>query len=130
MGYREDVTRWHSMIFQVFTKGGDIGPLYRQLGQERVVERVISHIAELRGCLRACVKRAEDPSIQRLLNVLAETIDEKSSLSDMRQVLEHLDPEPAIKEVPSGKLQWSPPERGRLGPPVWSQIRLPYMGGA
>eukprot|EP00913_Durusdinium_trenchii_P023141 g21722.t1 len=83
-------------------------------------------------CLRACVKRAEepDPSIQRLLNVLAETIDEKSSLSDMRQVLEHLDPEPAIKEVPSGKLQWSPPERGRLGPPVWSQIRLPYMGGA
>lgn len=126
--YREDVTRWHSMIFQVFTKGGDIGPLYRQLGQERVVERVISHIAELRGCLLACVKRAEDPSIQRLLTVLAESIDEKSSY-DMRQVLEHLDPEPVIKvaQMPvdhSGKLQWSPPET------LWSQLRRPFMGGA
>lgn len=128
--YREDVTRWHSMIFQVFTKGGDIGPLYRQLGQERVVERVISHIAELRGCLLACVKRAEDPAIQRLLTVLAETIDEKSSY-DMRQVLEHLDPEPVIKvsQMPvdhSGKLQWSPPETSL----PWSQFRLPFMGGA
>lgn len=51
------------------------------------MERVIVHMAELRSCLRACVRRAEDPGIQRLLGVLAETIDEKSSVQTMRQAM-------------------------------------------
>jgi len=108
--YREDVTRWHTMIFQVFTSGGDITPLYQQLGQERVVERVIAHVADVREKLRACVNRTEDPAIQRLLHVMAEMIDEKTKWG-MREVLEHLDPKPAepLTEDHSGKLQWSAP---------------------
>eukprot|EP00435_Cladocopium_sp_Y103_P053655 s1890_g17.t1 len=99
---------------------------------ERLPNPVVKELASL---LRVCLCRlqfstfhSQDPSIQRLLTVLAESIDEKSSY-DMRQVLEHLDPEPVIKvaQIPvdhSGKLQWSPPET------LWSQLRRPFLGGA
>lgn len=107
--YRADVTRWHTMIFQVFVSGGDITPLYQQLGQEQVVDRVVAHIAEVRVLLRACVQRAEDPAIQRLLTVIAEMLDENSNLT-MREVLEALDPsESALYHEPvagPSKLQW------------------------
>lgn len=89
--YREDVTRWHTMIFQVFISGGDITPLYQQLAQEQVVDRVVAHIADVRALLRACVQRAEDPAIQRLLTVIAEMLDENSRWT-MREVLEALEP--------------------------------------
>lgn len=87
--YREDVTRWHTMIFQVFTSGGDINPLYQQLGQERVVDRVIAHTVKVRECLKACIKRTEDRSIQSLLLVLSEMIDERSKFG-FAEVLECL----------------------------------------
>merc|ERR1719476_963080 len=45
--YWEEVTRWHTMIFQVFATGGDITSLYQQLGQENVVDRVGEHIVNL-----------------------------------------------------------------------------------
>lgn len=89
--YREDVTRWHTMIFQVFVSGGDITPLYQQLAQEQVVDRVVAHIADVRALLRACVQRAEDPAIQRLLTVIAEMLDENSKWT-MRDVVEALGP--------------------------------------
>jgi hypothetical protein len=78
--YREEVTRWHTQIYHIFASGADVGPLYRQLAQERVVDRVMEHHARLRSLLRACVQRAEDSRIQRLLATLAELIDEKSSM--------------------------------------------------
>jgi len=78
--YRDEVTRWHTQIFQIFSCGGDIAPLYQQLAEERVVDRVSEHLACLRGLLRACTKRAEDKKIQNLLAVLAETIDERSTM--------------------------------------------------
>jgi len=124
--YRDDVTRWHTMIFQVFTKGGDIAPLYRQLGQERIVERVVSHIADVRTCLRACVKRTEDQAIQRLLTVLAEMIDEKTSY-DMRKVLEHLDPPEILREKDLNvKIQWP----AKTTAAAWHHARVPHVGGA
>lgn len=79
--YREEVTRWHLQIFKVFAAGGDIVPLYRELAQERVVDKVTSHIARIRNLLRACTQRAEEHKVQRLLGVLAEMIDEKSTMS-------------------------------------------------
>lgn len=78
--YREEVTRWHTMIFQVFSKGGDIGPLYQQLSKERVVDKVAAHISKVRTLLRACAVRTDDASCQSLLQVLAELIDERSSI--------------------------------------------------
>jgi len=143
--YREDVTRWHTMIFQVFTSGGDIAPLYQQLGQERVVERVTAHVAEVRECVRACVARTEDTSIQRLLFVLAEMIDEKTTFG-MREVVDALDPPDAtsvLKEQDlNAKLQWSAPRdcspsgspkvkssKGRQSSQRHRQ-RIPYAGGA
>jgi len=78
--YREEVTRWHTMIFRVFSEGGDIGPLYKELGQERVVGKVAAHIAKVRALLRACTARTEDAGVKSLLTVLAEMIDEGSSM--------------------------------------------------
>jgi len=84
--YREEVTRWHTQIFYIFASGGDIGPLYQQLAKERVVDRVTEHLVTLRGLLRSCTQRAEDVRIQNLLAVLAEMIDERSTMSLMEAV--------------------------------------------
>lgn len=89
--YREDVTRWHTMIFHVFSTGGDVNPLYQKLGQERVVDKVAGHMAKMRSLLHACTMRTEDAQVRGLLNVLAEMIDEQSSLG-LEQAVEALDP--------------------------------------
>jgi serine/threonine protein kinase len=105
--YREDVTRWHTMIFQVFTSGGDINPLYQQLGKERVVDRVIAHTVQVRECLKACIKRTEDRSIQSLLLVLSEMIDERSKFG-FAEVLECLNSSMKI-EAPADAHALPPP---------------------
>jgi hypothetical protein len=79
--FRDEVTRWHTQIFHVFHSGVDSAPLYRQLSQERVVERVTDHLERLRTLLLACTRRTEDRRIQQLLTVLAESIDERSTTS-------------------------------------------------
>eukprot|EP00929_Paragymnodinium_shiwhaense_P058057 TRINITY_DN29083_c0_g1_i1.p1 TRINITY_DN29083_c0_g1~~TRINITY_DN29083_c0_g1_i1.p1 ORF type:complete len:867 (+),score=148.17 TRINITY_DN29083_c0_g1_i1:87-2687(+) len=79
--YRSEVSRWHQKIFKIFTSGGDANELYRQLAQERVVERIVDHHRNMQAMLRACVHRAEDQRIQRLLGVLAEMLDEKSNMT-------------------------------------------------
>lgn len=78
--YRRDVTRWHTTIYKVFSVGGDIGPVYIQLRQERVVDRVLARLSTVRTCLRACVDRAHDPMIQTLLWVIGEMLDESSTV--------------------------------------------------
>eukprot|EP00927_Polykrikos_kofoidii_P030956 TRINITY_DN26626_c0_g1_i1.p1 TRINITY_DN26626_c0_g1~~TRINITY_DN26626_c0_g1_i1.p1 ORF type:complete len:789 (-),score=101.51 TRINITY_DN26626_c0_g1_i1:269-2635(-) len=87
--YREEVSRWHNQIFHIFASGGDIGPLYKKLAQERVVERITGHHSQLRDCLKACTQRAEDVRIQNLLVVLAEMIDEKSTMG-LKEAVEAL----------------------------------------
>ncbi|CAK0799930.1 unnamed protein product [Prorocentrum cordatum] len=96
--YREEVSRWHMKIFQVFSSGGDVGPLCRALAQERVVEQVTAHIAKLRTLLRACAaggmrsargERAEEARARSLFWVIAEAIDESSSLG-LREAVEKL----------------------------------------
>lgn len=87
--YWTDVTRWHTMIYRVFSLGGDVGPLYQELAKESVVDKVRSRMATIRQCLRACVHRTEDPRIQSLLNVLAEMLDEGSSFG-LREAMQAL----------------------------------------
>lgn len=87
--YREDVSRWHTRIYHVFAVGGDIGPLYQQLAQERVVEKVLQRVATLRTCLRACTKRVQDDKIKALLAVLAEMLEEGSTLG-MQQAIQQI----------------------------------------
>jgi len=97
--YREDVTRWHLQIFQVFSSGGDIGPLYQQLAQEHVVDKVSAHFVKIRSQLRACASRIEEPRTKNLLGMLAEMIDERSNVS-MQEVLNSLNPR-----------SWEPPRQ-------------------
>lgn len=103
--YREDVTRWHTLIYEVFSSGGDIHPLYRKLNQERVVDRVTAHIEHVRQLLRTCVGRTQDPMIQRLLQVLAEMIDENSTYT-MAEVVAALGQDPGC--VPAAAHQARP----------------------
>jgi len=79
--YWTDVTRCHTMIYRLFSLVGDVGPLYQELAKERVVDKILSRMANIRQCLRACVHRTEDPRIQSLLTVLAEMLDESSTFS-------------------------------------------------
>ncbi|CAK0790823.1 unnamed protein product [Prorocentrum cordatum] len=96
--YRDEVSRWHMKIFQVFAAGGDIGPLYRELAQEQVVEKVSAHIAKMGTLLRACAaggvrsarnERVEEARARNLFWVIAEAIDETSSLG-LREAVEKL----------------------------------------
>jgi len=87
--YRKEVTRWHTQIYRVFASGGNVGPMYRQLAQEHVVERIIEHIRQICSLLRACVKRAEDYRIQNLLQVLADMLDERSTTT-LREAVQAL----------------------------------------
>lgn len=87
--YWTDVTRWHTMIYRVFSMGGDVGPLYQELAKEQVVEKILNRMAQIRQCLRDCVRRTEDVRIQNLLNVLSHMLDESSSFR-LRDAVESL----------------------------------------
>lgn len=87
--YWTDVTRWHTMIYRVFSAGGDVGPLYQELAKERVVDKILARMAQIRQCLRDCVRRTEDARIQKLLDVLANMLDESSSFG-LREAVETL----------------------------------------
>lgn len=120
--YRKDVTRWHSDIHKVFAAGVDTGPLFKRMAQERTVERLSAHVSTLRSCLRACIDRTNEPTVKNLIWVIAELIDETSSItlqeavagvsgdalsSQRRSVTQHASTE---KIEPASMIQWSPPE--------------------
>lgn len=109
--YWTDVTRWHTMIYRVFSQGGDVGPLYQELAKERVVEKILTRMASIRKCLRACVNRTEDPRIQSLLNVLAELLDEGSTFG-LREAVNALGgecvPHPQLQQQAQHQLRPTP----------------------
>lgn len=106
--YWTDVTRWHTMIYRVFSLGGDVGPLYQELAKESVVDKVRSRMATIRQCLRACVNRTEDPRIQQLLGVLAEMLDEGSSFG-FREAIQALGGNESIPPVVHHTPSYTPP---------------------
>jgi serine/threonine protein kinase len=105
--YWTDVTRWHTMIYRVFSLGGDVGPLYQELAKERVVDKILSRMANIRKCLRQCVNRTEDPRIQSLLSVLAELLDEGSTFG-LRDAVNALGGECEHHPVQPRQMQPSP----------------------
>jgi len=128
--YREDVTRWHTMIFHVFSTGGDVNPLYQKLGQERVVDKVASHMSKMRSLLHACTMRAEDAQVRGLLIVLAEMIDEQSSLG-LDQVVQALDPS-RVQHLRAVSFVPRPPQADAKGitPPMCNGRPRHHLAGA
>jgi len=125
--YRRDVTRWHTTIYKVFSVGGDIGPVYVQLRQERVVDRVLARLATVRSCLKACVDRAHDPMIQTLLWVIGEMLDESSTVG-LSEVVRALggNAEIASRSSLPPKLQNAPnTARQELGPAKYQWLVPP-----
>jgi len=78
--YNQEVTGWHTQIYQAFKSGEDAVPMYIRLAEERVVERVAQHHAQLGELLRSCAQINEKASKHDLLTVLAEMIDERSRM--------------------------------------------------
>lgn len=76
--FREEVSKWHRQVHEVFARGGDMKLLYQQLVQDQLPERMQRHISTLCCNLRSCIDRTEDPVLQRLLWVIAELVDENS----------------------------------------------------
>lgn len=76
--YNNKVGAWWIQIYSVFSSGGDFRPVHSWLLQENAVDCVISMMAELRKALRACAQHA-DAEERRVLSVLADIIDEKST---------------------------------------------------
>lgn len=77
--YRETVDGWWAEIYSVFSTGGDFGPVHAWLLQEEASEQVIQLMADLREALYACMQPA-GPRCARVLQILAELIDENSSI--------------------------------------------------
>lgn len=124
--YHKDVSRWHNLIFQVFSAGGDIAPLYQQLAKEHVVEKVTKHIARLGDLLRGCIPSAEDSLIRSLVAILAEMIDEKSQL-DLREAVERLGGDAgATRSLARHPVHKAPLKK--LAPPLRARPHL--IGGA
>mmetsp|Transcript_8929 Transcript_8929/g.16049 ORF Transcript_8929/g.16049 Transcript_8929/m.16049 type:complete len:814 (-) Transcript_8929:104-2545(-) len=107
-----DVSRWHSQVYDVFSRGGDITPLYTRLAQECVVDKVLAHVLTVRENLRACAKDAETGMGHReLLCVLAEMLDEGSQIALQDMIL-------AVDPGPGHQQKVAPPRSpiGNTGP--------------
>ncbi|CAL1168589.1 unnamed protein product, partial [Cladocopium goreaui] len=79
--YREAGTavwHWWSVVYAVFSTGGDLGPVQSQLVEERLIERLLDLLSKIRRSLRNCAEQlaetAEKP--QKLLRMIADMLDE------------------------------------------------------
>jgi len=77
--YRQDVWRWWSEVYTVFSQGGDLKPVQHKLLQEGIIEQLMAILAKLRRALRGCAARAEEPGLAAFLRALADMVDEDCS---------------------------------------------------
>jgi len=77
--YHSTVEYWWAQIYSVFSVGGDFGPIHSWLLQEGAVDQVMSLMDGIREALLRCKGQA-GPSADRVLHVLAELIDENSTM--------------------------------------------------
>jgi len=139
--YRDDVTRWHQMIFQVYSSKGETDPLYQKLNQEHIVDRVAAHVDTVRSLLRSCTRRVEDVQTQRLLHVLADMIDETKPMGmgdvvpalNVPSTRQHVEPVFTAQDSgPLPKLNWPAAASGKITSPAFSphHPRHAMQGGA
>lgn len=89
--YREAVWHWWSVVYAVFSTGGDLGPVQSQLVEERLIERLLDLLSKIRRSLRNCAEQlaetAEKP--QKLLRMIADMLDEGKAfdLQEIQQIL-------------------------------------------
>merc|ERR1711957_179004 len=84
--FRDDVSRWHLEIHEVFSQGGSMGPLCKRLAEEQLVEHVENHNTTLCAGLRACIDRTTDQKMQNLLWVIAELLEDCATIDISRAV--------------------------------------------
>jgi len=110
--YVETVEAWWVQIYRVFSTGGDFRPVHSWLVQQCVADQVTVFLEDIRSALRTCIGCAEDPGVGRVLHMVAELIDETSTL-ELRDVC-------SMRPIPPAR---SDPEDGtRLGAATVSGI--------
>eukprot|EP00929_Paragymnodinium_shiwhaense_P079638 TRINITY_DN4151_c0_g1_i2.p1 TRINITY_DN4151_c0_g1~~TRINITY_DN4151_c0_g1_i2.p1 ORF type:complete len:760 (-),score=115.64 TRINITY_DN4151_c0_g1_i2:204-2378(-) len=97
--YWKTVWRWWSMVYAVFSRGGDIAPVQLQLMQEGLIERLRDLLEALRQALLKIAQRLPPSEARsgRVLRVLADMIDENCAF-DLDSIPERL--LPAAEEAP------------------------------
>jgi len=79
--YRQDVWRWWSEVYTVFSQGGDLKPVQHKLLQEGIIEQLIAILTRFRRALRGCAAGVEEPGLAAFLRALADMVDEDSCSS-------------------------------------------------
>eukprot|EP00439_Symbiodinium_sp_Y106_P042285 s2888_g5.t1 len=67
--YREAVWQWWATVYAVFSVGGDLAP-------ERIVEQLLLLLTRIRIALRSCAAQLADSQQARLLQMIADMLDE------------------------------------------------------
>ncbi|CAJ1366114.1 unnamed protein product, partial [Effrenium voratum] len=106
--YREVVWQWWSLVYEVFSRGGDLAPVQAQLVEERLVDRLLELLRSCRQALRGTAASCGDPSAQRLLLMIADMLDEGKDF-DLQEIQRLLGPQrkAKAKEGPSEAEQLS-----------------------
>ncbi|CAE7739327.1 Sspo [Symbiodinium sp. CCMP2592] len=74
--YREAVWQWWATVYAVFSVGGDLAPVQAQLVEERIVEQLLLLLTRIRIALRSCAAQLADSQQARLLQMIADMLDE------------------------------------------------------
>ncbi|CAE7555101.1 Hmcn1 [Symbiodinium pilosum] len=74
--YREAVWQWWATVYAVFSVGGDLAPVQAQLVEERIVEQLLLLLTRIRIALRNCAAQLRDDQQARLLQMIADMLDE------------------------------------------------------
>jgi len=104
--YREDVWQWWSVVYHAFSTGSDIAPVQAKLVEDKLVDRLIALLIDIRWALRSCAMQMDDAATSVVLRTLADMLDERSPL-DLAEVQKRIGP-----TAPS-----RPPTRAATGAP-------------
>lgn len=138
--YYDRAGNWWAEIYKVFSGGGDFRPVHAWLVEEKVADQVVGLMEDLREGLRSCMACAPDEASARILNIIAELIDESSDY-DLQQLCQLFTVEdaqkppvatatmPTVVAAPQAQVMVAAPvETSRGGPSASAPPKVPSSG--
>ncbi|CAK8988353.1 unnamed protein product [Durusdinium trenchii] len=120
--YREAVWHWWSVVYAVFSTGGDLGPVQQQLVEERLIERLLDLLSRIRMALRRCAEELPQDKSRKLLRMIADMLDEGKTF-DLREI-QRLLGGPMIDAKPKPKRFHTSPSNGHVCSPLKAEVAL------
>lgn len=103
--YRDQVWRWWAAVYAVFSSGGDLAPVQARLVEENLVDRLLEMLGKIRSALKVCALQSSDIEEGKLLNVIADMLDEKKAfdLADIQSIFGSASEEEPSSVTQAGK---------------------------